>query len=129
EVVAHDVDPVERSGDLWQLPGAAAQITCGQRCREQVALVQLLADGVELTAELLQKQRRVVLVSSACVWTEPRELPVDVDAVEQTSGGAGAARLGKPTAGRQIALDEQVEARGDELHSRSRRRGDIGEVS
>src|SRR2546430_677922 len=33
EVVAHDVDPVERGSDLGQFPGWAAQIARGQGCR------------------------------------------------------------------------------------------------
>ncbi len=87
--------------------------------------MEVLADRVELTAELPQKQRRIVRVGGPRVRPQPGKLPVDVDSVEETCSGAGPARLGKPPAGREIPLDEHVDAGGDELHSPSGRRCDV----
>ena len=77
-----------------------------------------LAERVELAAELLRQQRRVVPVGRPVVDVAAadrgRVLPVDVDAVEDARGRAHTAGVLRPAAGRQVALDERVDARGRE---------------
>ena len=118
EVVRHDVDPVELGHELPQLVVLADLLARRQRGGQQVVLVVRLAERVELAAELLRQQRRVVPVGRPVVDVAAadrgRVLPVDVDAVEDARGRARTAGVLGPAAGRQVALDERVDARGRE---------------
>ena len=83
-------------------------------------------------AELLQEGGRVDPVGRRIVCAvagiDAGKLPVDVDAVEDSGPRTDPAGLVRPAAGRQVAADEEVDARRDEGLPRGGRRGDVGEV-
>src|SRR5262249_46357305 len=119
EVVALYVPEAERPEDVGHLEaGVDLRLARGEECTQQVVLVRLLARLVELLAELLHQLGEVRLVlradDVARVPVGARPLPVDVDAVEDARGGARSARPVSLHGAREIALDEQVDARGDE---------------
>ncbi len=128
-VVRHRVGEVEVLADLVRLDLADLVLPGGHRRGEGVGVAVGRALGVELVAELGQQRRVVRGVGRRVVVAEvtgrARVLPVDVEAVEDPGAGARAAVAALRG---QVALDEHVDAGGDELLPGGGGGGRVGEV-
>src|SRR5918994_1117028 len=131
EVIALHGGEIEVPEDLLALePGVHGARVGRQERRQLVVPARLLAQGVELPAELLHQLGEVLAVlrpyDVADVTGPVGPFPVEVDAVEHTRRDALPAAA--PVEDRQVALDVEVDARLDELLARLRRQRRVGEV-
>jgi hypothetical protein len=117
------------SSKVQKVVPSNSQRVGGQEGGELVAPA-LAAVGVELPAELGQQQGEVPLVLRpdhvAGLGLGAGPLPVQVDAVEDAGRRAGAAFDRAEL--RQVALDEQVDAGGDERAARGAGVRGVGEI-
>jgi len=99
EVVALQVVVIELLGDFSELDVGEVLFTGRTEHGEEILFLVGLAERVELLAKFLHEQGDVGGVDGG------GKFPVDIEAVENTSGG---------NAGFEIAVDEEVDATGDE---------------
>jgi hypothetical protein len=122
EVVGHQVQPVEVRMDRAELHRGEVFTAGSQRDRHRVAPAVAGALGVQLRPHLRQQQGEVGGVFRAIalgVAGDTRVFPVDVDAVEDA---------GVFQAGREAALDEQLDTRPGEGRAALGGQGHVAEA-
>src|SRR5262245_48353826 len=120
QVVALKCRKVEILQDLLDLEAGGNLGRVGRKeGSQQVVLVGTSPERVELSSELIHEPGEVPLVLRpdhvAGVAFRSWPLPVQVEAVEDAGSRCGAAPAGRVRQSREGALDEQVDAAGDEL--------------